>query len=147
MLDKKHFAAIEESVSEQAEEYRSRWLSTKLSLYGSFLTFSGLALAAATLFAQTPASRTIATIVIFMSVVSALFVFVQYHWLVRLYDSLGFSEVHFESQRDIDEYEKRQAEHYREFLRRKRLRRFMDTTLYVVAITQVALLGLASCLL
>jgi hypothetical protein len=120
-----------------------------LSLYGSFLTFSGLTLAAAALFAQTPIETTkhISSVVIFLSMISALFVFVQYHWLNRLYDALGFSKAHFQCEEDINKFYARRTEYSDQFKRRKPVRRCMDISLYVIAIAQIVLLGIASCLI
>jgi hypothetical protein len=149
MLDQHTLESIADKVNDQSERYRERWLTAKLSLYSSFLTFAGLAVAAAALFAQAPSepSRRICSAVMFLSMISALFVFVQYHWLLRLYNALGFSKVRFQSERDIDEYRARQTQYYGEFDRRKRARRFMDTSLYIIALAQIVLLGIASNLL
>ncbi len=59
------FREIERRLIEQADGYRERHHSTKLALYSGFLTFDGLVLAAAALFAvaaRTP--RTTVTVVV-----------------------------------------------------------------------------------
>jgi hypothetical protein len=149
MLDQRTLESIAEKVNDQAEQYRERWLTTKLSLYGSFLTFSGLTLAAAALFAQTPIETTkhISSVVIFLSMISALFVFVQYHWLSCLYDALGFSQAHFQCEEDLNKFYACRTQYYDEFKRRKPVRRWMDKSLYFIAIAQIVLLGIESCLI
>jgi hypothetical protein len=138
--------SIEDKENDRSEQYRERWLTAKLSLYGSFLTFSGLTLAASALFAQSSnnAVKYIASAVIFLTMISSPFVFLQYHWLVRLYDKLGFSTACFKSEQDVEIYLKDREENLREFVRRKRTRKIIDKLLYTIAIVQIILLGIAS---
>lgn len=144
MPSEKIFQDIADKVNDECETYRERWLNAKLSLYSSFLTFSGLTLAAAALVAQGGSNfaKIAGGTVVILTMVSSLFIFLQYHWLTRLYDALGFSQARFNSEQDVEKYYSRQRDYLNQFGRRKKLRRFMDVSIYLITIVQIVLLAI-----
>jgi hypothetical protein len=57
-----------------------------------------------------------------------------------MYDALGYTKISIKSEEDIDRYYTTNERIFEEFRTRKRLRRFLDVMLYVLAFVQMALL-------
>jgi hypothetical protein len=121
-----------------SERYRERHISVKLSLYSGFFAFEGLTVAAAAITAQRAPSS--ATAVIVMALVSTAILFLHYHWFLNLYDVLGYTKISIRSEADIDRHIADNERAFEDFRKRKRVRRFFDNTLYVLAFAQMILL-------
>lgn len=132
------FNTIQRKLRDQSEQYRERHLSLKLSLYAGFFAYEGLTVAAAAIISGR--STVIATAIIAMALVSAAILFLHYHWFLRMYDALGYTKISIKSEEDIDRYYTTNERIFKEFRTRKRLRRFLDVMLYVLAFVQMALL-------
>ena len=134
------FTAIQRRLREQSERYRDRHISAKLTLYSGFFAFDGLTLAAAAIAANTPSAHWIIIAVVAMSMVSAAILFLQFHWILTLYDALGFSKISIQSEEDIEKHYERDEQQLIQFRRRKFWRRSLDLLLFVLALTQAALI-------
>jgi hypothetical protein len=137
------FSAIEDTLRDQADHYRERHHSTKLSLYSGFFAFDGLTLAAAALLSTSTQTHPVVFIVLALSLASCVILFLQFHWLLTFYDAMGYSKISIRRQEDIDRYYESNESHRSYFRRRRRLRRLLDKTLFVFAFCQIGLMGLA----
>ncbi len=133
------FDAVEENLRTQADEYRARHLSVKLSLYAGFFAFEGLALAAAALVAQR--APLIATIVMGLTLISALVLFLQHHWLLQMFDVLEYTKISIRSREDLERHHAQTEAALVRFKGRRYWRRRMDYGLFVFAGMQILLLA------
>jgi hypothetical protein len=138
------FRDIERRLIEQADGYRERHHSAKLSLYSGFFAFDGLTLAAAALLSTTGHTHRAVVFVLVLSLLSCIILFLQFHWLLTFYDRMGFTKISIHSEQDITAYYER-MESDREYIRaRKRLRRMLDVILFIFAFCQIGLIGYAT---
>jgi hypothetical protein len=135
------FEAAEKKIREQTEQYRERYLSVKLSLYGGFFAFEGIAVAAGTFVAAR--SSVIATFVIGISFVAMLILFLSHHWFIRKYVALGYG-ISIKSWSDLHAYNARLEKSKAEFSRLQPRWRFLDFALFVLVAIQMLLLILAT---
>jgi len=138
------FRETERRLIEQADRYRERHHSTKLSLYSGFFALDGLTLAAAALFSTRGQSYHAVLAVIVLSLASAVILFVQFHWLLTFYDRMGYTKISIKGDEDIAKYYERTDADAAYFRNRRPLRRVGDTLLFVFAFAQIALIGYAA---
>ena len=135
------FREIERRLIDQADRYRERHHSTKLSLNSGFFALDGLTLAAAALFSTRGHSYYAVLAVVVFSLASAVILFVQFHWLLTFYDRMGYTKISIKSEEDIAKYYERTEADAAYFRNRRKPRRLGDTLLFVFAFAQILLIG------
>jgi hypothetical protein len=138
------FREVERRLIEQADSYRERHHSIKLSLYSGFFAFEGLTLAASALLSTHAATHQVVLVVLGLSLAPCVILFVQYHWLLTFYDRMGYTKISIRSEDDITAYYTRTENDRAYFRRRRKLRRLGDTLLVIFAFGQIILVGYAA---
>ena len=138
------FREIERRLIDQADRYRERHHSTRLSLYSGFFAFDGLTLAAAALLSTSGHTHRAVLIVLGLSLASCIILFLQFHWLLTFYDRMGYTKISIQSEQDIAAYYERTESDRSYFRARRKLRRLGDTLLFVFAFCQIGLIGYAA---
>jgi hypothetical protein len=138
------FREIERRLIEQADGYRERHHSAKLSLYSGFFAFDGLTLAAAALLSTTGHTHRAVLLVLALSLLSCIILFLQFHWLLTFCDHMGFTKISIQSEQDISAYYERSERDRAYFRARRRLRRILDLLLFTFAFCQIGLIGYAA---
>lgn len=136
------FDAIEQDLRHQADDYRARHLSVKLSLYSGFFSFQGLALAAAALVASRAPYT--ASAVIGLTLISTSTLFLLHHWFLRMFDVLGYTKISIASQSDLDAHHRQMEEAFSKFKRVGPWRKIMDKGLFAATCVQIILLALST---
>ena len=135
------FREIERRLIEQADGYRERHHSAKLSLYSGFFAFDGLTLAAAALLSTTGHTHRVVLLVLALSILSCIILFLQFRWLLTFYDRMGFTKISIQSEQDIAIYYERAETDRAYFRARRKLRRTLDLLLFIFALCQIGLIG------